>query len=224
MKYLSIPTITTALHRIYEGNITHEHRTGTATSGLIQNYFPLEWFITTPEQIQEYSNKRPDFSIEKLGNDGKLVPHVFVEIKSLINSNFQDIMDQIYDTVLATVGETESGSAFVIAMKAGKIAFFEFHTYVDLLDEYEIPNYKGFVPLNYVMPISEFLNANPDASLVDYMELTNKAVVNVPQKVEVLKALGVESTSKIEYPHIWTLLNKDQEDYVHNLFRAITQA
>lgn len=63
MKYLSVKTINTALHRIYEGDITHEHRTGTAASGLIQNYFPIERYITTPEQIQEGSNKRPDFSI-----------------------------------------------------------------------------------------------------------------------------------------------------------------
>ena len=65
MKYLSLNTINTALHRIYEGNVTHEHRTGTATSGLIQHYFPVRKFVTTPEQIQDGSNKRPDFTIEK---------------------------------------------------------------------------------------------------------------------------------------------------------------
>ena len=130
-------------------------------------------------------------------------------------------MDQLYDTVLETLENVDSCSAYVIAMKAGKIAFFEFHAYVDILNSYGIPNYKGFIPLGYNMPIHEFLSINPQASLVDYLEYTNKIAVDVPQKVEVLKALGVESTSKIEHPHIWTLLNADHENYVHNLFRGI---
>ncbi len=56
MKYLSVRTITKALHRIY-GDNTQEHVTGTPASGLLQNYFPINKFITTPEQIQDISNK-----------------------------------------------------------------------------------------------------------------------------------------------------------------------
>lgn len=129
-------------------------------------------------------------------------------------------MDQLSETVIETLQNTPSYSAYVIAMKAGKIAFYEFHTYVGLLDTYGIPNYKGFVPLGYVMAIWEFLNINPNASLIDYLDVTNKAEVDVPHKVEVLKALGLESTSKRKYPHIWTLLNKDHENYIHNLLRG----
>jgi hypothetical protein len=80
----------------------------------------------TPEQIQPVSRKRPDFSIEILEND-KFIPHLFVEIKSLVNSNFNDIMDQLYSTVLETVdlGDTDF-SVFVIAMKGTNIAFSNF--------------------------------------------------------------------------------------------------
>ena len=71
MKYLSVPTITRALHRIFQGN-TNEHRTSSATSGLLHNYFSKDKYIITPEQIQ-YSQRIPDYTIEKL-KDGELVP------------------------------------------------------------------------------------------------------------------------------------------------------
>lgn len=199
MKYLSVATITKALHRIYDGN-TNEHRTGTAASGLLQHYFKLDKYITTPEQIQEGSKRRPDFTVEKL-IDGEFKPHLFVEIKSLVNSNFNDILDQLHDTILETVDSGgDSFSVFVLAMKGAKIAFYEFHSYVDLLDEYGIPNYKGFVPLGYHIPAQEFFEINHDASLIDYLRHISK--VDVPYDIGVLKALGVESTSKIEHPHI----------------------
>ena len=41
-----------------------------------------------------------------------------MEVKSLVNSNFNDILDQLYDSILNVV-DVQSGtfSAFVIAMK-----------------------------------------------------------------------------------------------------------
>ena len=80
------------------------------------------------------------------------------------------------------------------------------------------------MPLGQKIPIHVFLEANPEASLIDYMEYTSEVDVDIPQKPEVLKALGVESSSKISHPHIWTLLNKDHENYVHDLFRAVNKA
>jgi hypothetical protein len=38
---------------------------------------------------------------------------------------------------------------------------------------------------------------------------------------EKLTNLGVESTTKISFPHIWNLLNKDHESHVHDLFMFI---
>lgn len=156
------------MHRIYEGN-TDEHRTGTATSGLVQNYFLLNKFITTPEQTQVIANKRPDFSIEKLVDDN-LVPHLFIEVKSLINSNFNNIMDQLYDTVLNTV-DSEGGnfSVYLIAMKGSKIALFQFYYFVSLLDEYGVMNYKGFVPLNYQIPFEIYCSINKISNEDDYL-------------------------------------------------------
>ena len=222
MKYLSVPTIYKALHRIYEGN-TNEHRTSTATSGLLQHYFPVrDGFITTPEQIQVISNKKPDFTVERLVDKNEFVPHLFVEIKSLINSNFNDILDQLHDAVLSTVDLTAGNfSVYVIAMKGAKIAFFELHSYACLLDEYGITNYKGFIPLGYCMAQSEYMSINEGATIIDYLNYIKK--IDVPHKIEILRELGVESTNKIQYPHIWDALNKDHADHVHNLFKTMAE-
>ena len=121
MKYLSVSTIAKALHRVHEGN-SQEHRTGTPALGLLRHYFPEERFAITPEQIQ-VSNKRPDLAVERLTDDGEFVPHLFVELKGLANKNFNDILDQLSDTILETVdlGETDF-CVFVMAMKGTQIA------------------------------------------------------------------------------------------------------
>jgi hypothetical protein len=201
MKYLSVKPIVVALHRILDASNTKEHRTGTGTSGLLQNYFPINGFVTTPEQIQESSNKRPDFSVERLEND-KLVPHVFVEVKSIVNSeNFDDILDQLETAVLETV-DLSGGkfTIFIFAMKGVKAAFLEYHTFQSLLDENGIVNYKGFIPLNYNIPEDKFFNINENSQPVDYFIYENRT--SVPTEPEQLRALGVESSSKIKHPYI----------------------
>jgi hypothetical protein len=222
MKYITVKTIKVGLYRIYAGN-TNEHRTGTPALGLLRHYFHQDKFAITPEQIQP-SMKRPDFSVERLENQDKLIPHLFMEIKGLINSNFNDILDQLHDTVLETVdsmGADNRFTVFVIAMKGAKIAFFVFHSCVSLLDEYNIPNYKGFIPLGHFIPAFEFFDINQNASLIDYLKHINK--VDVPYNKQELLDLGVESTSKIKHPHIWDLLNEKHENYVHNLFRHMAE-
>jgi hypothetical protein len=201
MKYISIATINKALHRVHESR-KQEHITGTPASGLFQNYFPINKYITTPEQIQEYSDKRPDFSVERLEND-KLTPHLFVEIKSLVNSNFNEIMDQLFDTILKTVDAVPGSnySVFIIAMKGTKIAFLEFHSFQSLLDENGITNYRGFVPLSYRMEAESYFEINRDwgmSNLIKYLKYRYE--LNIP--FDKLKELGVEYTSKIPYPHI----------------------
>jgi hypothetical protein len=153
--YTNLPTITAALYRIIHENVTREHRTSTATSGLIQHYYPINRYITTPETMLDTgigTFKKPDYIVETLNSSNKLYNVVYVEVKSLINSNFNDILDQLYDSILYTV-DADGGdfSAFIIAMKGTKIAFFHFSSYVSLLEELGIPNYKGFTPLNYIL-------------------------------------------------------------------------
>jgi hypothetical protein len=221
--YTILKPLKLAMHRVHAGN-TNEHRTGTVASGLLNNYYPKDKYITTPEQIQ-LSNKRPDFTVERVEGD-ELIPHLFVEVKSLINSNFNDILDQLSETILETVasmGIENNLAIFVIAMKGTKIAFYEYHSYVCLLDEFAIPNYKGFIPLGFNIPYKEFneinyeyIAKNPNSGIAEYGKHIFK--VNVPSIREKLLELKVESTSKLDHPHIWDLLNKEHENYVHELF------
>ena len=187
MKYISIKTVEMALHRI--AGSRQEHTTGTAASGLLQHYFPLNKYITTPEQIKYFSNRKPDFSVERLKNNTYFTPHLFVEIKSLINSNFNEILDQLYDTILHTVDHNDF-SVFIIAMKGTKIAFFEFHSFVSLLDEHGIENYMGFMPLNYRMPAQMYFEINEEQGISNLINfLKYRTELNIP--VEELNRLGV---------------------------------
>lgn len=172
MKYLSMKLIKIALNRIHQGDNTMEHRTGTATNSLLQNYFTLDRFTCNPEQIQDISRKRPDFAIERVSGDS-LVPHLFVEIKSLVNSDFNNVMDQLYDTILSTVdNQGGSFSVFVIAMKASKIAFFQFYSFGGLLDG--IIHYRGFIPLNKLIPAQQFMDINHTTVLIEYLRYIKK--------------------------------------------------
>jgi hypothetical protein len=216
MKYLSVKTIEVALNRIVMGDNTFEHRTGTAANSLVAHYFPLSKFTCTPEQVQDLSNRKPDLSIERLCGDN-LVPHCFVELKSLVRSNFGDILDQLYDTILSTVDLHDGSlSVFVIAMKGTEIAFFQFYSYISLLDEYNIVHYKGFIPLNCLIPYSEYLEINDNVKLSDYLMYMKK--YPMATNIDVLSNLGVKSTPQIQFPHIWNLLNKDHANHVHELF------
>lgn len=131
-------------------------------------------------------------------------------------------MDQLYDSILYTVDFAgEDFSVYIIAIKGVKIAFYEFFSYANLLDEYNISNYKGIVPLTYDIPEEEFSAINKNSSRADYLRYLTRA--NVPTDAESLRALGVESTSKVPHPHIWNLLNKDHEGYVHELFQRMAK-
>lgn len=86
-------------------------------------------------------------------------------------------------------------------MKGTKIAFFEFHSFVSLLDEYGIKNYNGFVPLSFRMPGEAFFEVNKDLGITNLIKyLKYRFELDIP--LDVLKRLGVQSTTNIPHPHI----------------------
>src|SRR2546423_11089384 len=173
MKYFNFKAVNLAIERLLNENSRYEHRVGSVTSTILPIYFKPNKYTITPEQIQIGTFKKPDFTIEKVEGD-RLTIHCFVELKSLFNSNFNGILDQLSDSVLFAMDNNSNVSSFIIAVKGLKIAFYTYHNCIGILDDAGICHYKGFIPLHYSIPYPEYMEANPEASLEDYVKHTTR--------------------------------------------------
>jgi len=228
MKYFNIPALRATITRIRDGNITHEHCIGTAGLGLTRNYFPLDKFAITSEQIQEFTRKKPDFSMEKfLPSSSTFIPHCFVEIKSIIGRSINNIPDQLFDTIFVTMDDfgfsTGGFSVFMLAMKGTKISFYVYNSFGSLLDDHGIVNYTGFIPLNELIPHDAFISYYGDFPLGEqaYEFYTRDLVFETDPGN--LRSLGVKSTEKIRHPHVFDLLNEKHRDHIHSMFRYFSE-
>lgn len=131
----------------------------------------MDKFVVTPEQIKGFTNKRPYLAIEKyLSDKNYFIAYCFIEVKSIINSHFSNIIDQLHDTLFVGIDDygdiTGNYSVYMIAMKETKIPFYTYHYFTSLLDECDILNYKGFTPFNYQIPKAQYLDINSKFPLV----------------------------------------------------------
>jgi hypothetical protein len=202
MKYLSVTPIIYALNRIVEGGVTHEHRTSSATSALLNNYFPGNKFLITPEQIQEITKRRPDYTVEKVLDERTALTHLYVEVKSIVaDANYDDMLEQVATTVGAAMEYANIESVYVIIMKATKIGFYIFHLKSEL-DEVGVPNYLGIIPLNFSISLPMLYDVNyGEMNLIEqlrYITASPELVVDP----HILQRMGVESSAHISHPHI----------------------
>ena len=116
---------------------------GSAITGLVRNYFPVDKFAVTPEKTQISNGKRPDLTIEKYNSlSDSYSPYCFIEAKGIINSkfDFDKILDQLFDTVFMGIDHygnlSENYSAYMIAIKGIIIGLYIYHSFSCLLNEY----------------------------------------------------------------------------------------
>lgn len=232
-RYFNVEQINSSIRRIREGQSTMEHRTSTATLNLIRNYFHIDKFAITPEQTQDITNKKPDFAIERYTPNTFAAPeyviHCYVEVKSIVNSNFPSILQQLDSTMCAAIdhfGNQVSGSfsSFMIAMKGTKLAFYHYHTFASLLDEHGILNYNGFIPVNFEIPRESILSFNKDGIFSAHVADSYAAkMVHITTNSTILQQLGAIGTNDIPHPHILDLDNINHREQIHQIFVYISQ-
>jgi len=228
MKYFNIQALNSSIRRIVDGDVTQEHRTGTVALGLSRNYFSVDKFAITPEQIQGFSNKRPDLAIEKfIPRLDIFRPHCYVEVKSLVNSNFYNIISQLSTTMVAEIDHigniTGNFSVFMIAIKGTKIAIYTYHTFSTLLNDYGIQNYNGFIPLNYFIPLENLSDFNRNFPLSDAINEAYVRGITFNTNPNVLRNMGAETIPEFDHPHILDLLNEHHREDIHKMFKYVAE-
>jgi hypothetical protein len=226
MKYFQLEKINRAIRAIRESNITQEHVSSRAASELARHYFSNEKYTMVPEQIQKGTKKRPDFIIEKFIENNPVelsfIPHTFIEVKSLVGRNIIYIVNQLHDTVVESMDEwgniTGNYSAFMIGLKGTKIAFYTYHNLSSLLDDYDIINYKGFIPLNLIIPKNLFLSLNKNSPLKEALYDRYLRGINFDTNHQSLHDKGVEGIKDIPFPHVFDVQNDNHREDIHNMF------
>lgn len=226
MKYFAIEKINRAIRAIVESNTTQEHVTSRAASELARHYFDIAKYTIVPEQIQATTLKRPDYVIEKFFPNNPVnlwfIPHVFIEVKSLVGKNISHIANQLHDTVFAAMDDwghyTGHYSAFMIGVKGTKIAFYTYHNLSSLLDDYGVFNYKGIIPVNYRIPLHIFLEINKSHPLKEAYYERYIRDINFETNHHSLSNKGVIGTENIPFPHIFDLADPRHQDDIHNMF------
>jgi len=119
-------------------------------------------------------------------------------------------------------GMSGNFSTFVLAVKGTKIAFYTYHNFTSLLDEHGIYHYKGFIPINYRIPWSEYHSINHNESLFDYDKYVRKAK-GFKTEAENLFGIGAIDTDNIKHPHILDLLEESHKNDIHSLFMHMVE-
>ena len=74
--------------------------------------------------------------------------------------------------------------------------------------------------MTYKMSSDSYFDINPERGIGNLISFLSYKLDFTPSQSE-LETLGIKSSSKLPYPHILDLLNRDHENYVHDLFKKM---
>ncbi len=176
---------------------------------MLKKVFHSDDYAMSSEVIDPHENSKPDFLIEKLTDQNKLVRHLYVELKKVGGDHFEKALDQATKHIRATIEEESETvkECFVVVQRGLDIGFFEYHARQEDLEG--IPNFRGCVSLTQVfttdedMPYTDqdlMLNQDTrsydpmdkiDQSLQRYVKFDDKNQrIIVPSTLEGLKLLS----------------------------------
>ena len=158
-QYSSSRPVQAALHRINNppAGIRYEHHVSTWAGTMLKKVFHSDDYTMSSEVIDPNKKSKPDFLIERLTDQDKLVRHLYVELKKVGGDHFEKALDQATKHIRATIeeGSDTVKECFVVVQRGLDIGFFEFHARQEDLEEKGIPNFRGCVSLTQVFRTDE---------------------------------------------------------------------
>lgn len=122
---------------------------------LMMVFYGENW-VVTPERRDPSSNKKPDLIVEKVTSKTKEVPELYLlmELKAVKGDGLEKALAQTVnpDVLAETLEEMSSQTGkyelYVVVQRGTKIAFFEYHSDIDSMEEeMGIANFRGCISL-----------------------------------------------------------------------------
>lgn len=224
MRYLSFHNITWALNQVVRLNdqASSDH----LASELAHLYFPSTRFVHSSIPSAYSPVTAPVTLITKTTPEDSTA-HAFLVSQTAESQSFAETIQNIVESnaMFDFIENFGFGNAiYIIIIRGVHIGIYEFVNFGSNFDNVSISNFEGLKALHEIIPYSQFMAFNDyESNGQDYLQyLLSKNALNFALNTgaQHLRSIGVESTSNIESPHIWNLLNAEHADYVHNLFQT----
>lgn len=203
--YTNSPSVLAACNRITQppGGIPYEHHVSTWAGTMLKKVFQSDNYTLSAEVIDATENKKPDYLIEKLDDQNKLVRYVYVELKKEGGQHFEKALYQATEYLQNTIEGTSETvkECFVVVQRGVKIGFFEYHARHE--DLKHISNFHHCVSLTQVIDTEEdnpFVeedrptymdpNTNLHPSLIQHIRFDNEKRNILPHPPQDLQQLS----------------------------------